>query len=135
MPSTASATSTTSSAVRHGVLAAVLDVVAVLAFVIIGRDEHDEESSLAGIVDTAAPFVIGLLVAWLVARAWRRPFDVRIGLLVVAVTVAVGMIVRAVAFDDGTAATFIVVTTIFLGVTMVGWRFVATRLAARRAIG
>lgn len=118
---------------RRIAMAAALDVVAVLAFVVIGRDEHDEESSLSGVVDTAAPFLIGLVVAWLATQAWRRPFDLRTGQLVVAATVVVGMVLRATAFDEGVAVVFIIVTTIFFGITMIGWRFASARLASRRS--
>jgi hypothetical protein len=40
-----------------------------------------------------------------------------------------GMLLRNLVFDRGTAPAFVIVATIFLGVTMFGWR----ALLARRA--
>ena len=102
-----------------------LDVVSVLVFVVIGRREHDESGTLSGIVETAAPFLIGLAAAWLVARAWRRPLTLPTGLVIWPITVLIGMIVRRTVFDDGTAPAFVIVATLFLGMCLVGWRVVA----------
>ena len=44
-------------------IAAGLDMFVVIAFVAIGRRNHDENPGLAGLVDTAAPFVLGLVLA------------------------------------------------------------------------
>src|SRR5699024_6506425 len=46
---------------RYARLAALLDVLAVLAFVIAGRSSHAEGNALAGIATTAWPFLAGLL--------------------------------------------------------------------------
>ena len=106
-------------------VAAALDVLAVVVFVVIGRAEHDESGTLTGIAKTAAPFLIGVAAGWALARAWRRPFGVVTGLVVWPVTVLVGMIVRRTGFDEGTATSFVIVTTAFLGLCIVGWRLVA----------
>jgi predicted nicotinamide N-methyase len=42
-----------------------------------------------------------------------------------------GMVLRNLVFDLGTAPAFVVVATLFLGATMLGWR----RLAARYSSG
>jgi Protein of unknown function (DUF3054) len=109
-------------------IAVGLDVFFVVLFVAIGRRNHDEGSAFGGVIETAAPFLIGLAVAWLVARAWRHPLAVRTGIAIWPITVLAGMIVRRLAFDRGTATSFVIVATIFLGVVLVGWR------AAARAI-
>jgi hypothetical protein len=44
-------------------------------------------------------------------------------------TVVMGMVLRNLVFDRGTALAFIIVATVFLGITMFGWR----ALVARRA--
>jgi FtsH-binding integral membrane protein len=44
-------------------------------------------------------------------------------------TVVMGMVLRNMVFDRGTATAFIIVATVFLGITMFGWR----ALLARRA--
>ena len=53
-------------------VAAGLDTAIVVAFVAIGRNNHDEDPGVAGLISTVAPFLIGLAVGWLVARAWDR---------------------------------------------------------------
>jgi hypothetical protein len=114
-------------------IAAGLDVFVVVAFVAIGRRNHDENPGIAGLVDTAAPFMIGLALAWLVARAWREPWSWQTGLIVWIGTVAAGMVLRRFVFDEGTALSFVIVTTVFLGTFLNGWRAVARMLSARRA--
>ena len=72
---------------RRVVTAAALDVASLLLFVVIGRRNHEEGESVAGIVETAAPFLIGLAVAWLVVRAWRWPTALLTGLALWPITV------------------------------------------------
>ena len=43
------------------------------------------------------------------------------------ITVALGMVLRNLVFDRGTAAAFIVVASVFLGISMNGWRIISTR--------
>jgi len=110
-------------------LAVFLDCCCVLAFVIIGRASHAKGESLAGIASTAWPFLAGLAIGWLAARAWRRP----LGLAPAGVgawlgAVALGMVLRGVS-GQGTAAAFVGVALAFLGLFLLGWR-----LAARLAV-
>lgn len=101
-----------------------LDATAVIAFVLIGRANHDEAASISGALDTLWPFAVGLLVGWLLMP--RDQHTVVAGLRVWLSTVVIGMALRA-ASGQGTAASFVVVATIFLGVTLIGWRLVANR--------
>ncbi|MEO1056276.1 MAG: DUF3054 domain-containing protein, partial [Actinomycetota bacterium] len=70
--------------------------------------------------------------AWVVAQAWKRPTALRTGLIVWPVVVAVGMLLRRFVFDDGTATSFVIVTTMFLGVFLIGWRAVAALVERSR---
>ncbi|NNE11610.1 MAG: DUF3054 domain-containing protein [Ilumatobacter sp.] len=108
------------------------DVFVVVAFVAIGRRNHDEQPGLTGVLDTAAPFLIALAVAWLIVRAWRGPTTVVTGVALWPVTVAAGMILRRTVFDGGTAAAFVVVATLFLGAGLVGWRLLWRAIERRR---
>lgn len=108
-----------------------LDVFVVVLFVAIGRRNHDEEPGLLGVLETAAPFLIGLAAAWLIMRAWRRPTSVIVGLGVWPLTVLIGMNVRRLVFDEGTATSFVLVATVFLGAFLIGWR-ATWRVAERR---
>ena len=103
-------------------LAAGLDTFAVVLFVAIGRREHERDSAIAGLVETAAPFLIALAFAWLVLRVWTRPTEWRTGVGVWAIVVVAGMLLRNLVFDDGTATAFVVVATLFLALFIVGWR-------------
>ncbi len=103
----------------------------VIVFVAIGRRNHDESGAFSAVLETAAPFLIGLAVAWLIVKAWRRPTRVWTGVLLWPITVLVGMIVRNLVFDDGTAASFVVVATLFLGLFLVGWRIAFAAIARR----
>lgn len=114
-------------------IAAGLDVLAVLVFVVVGRRNHDEGSAIRATLETAVPFLAGLAAGWCTVRAWRRPFGLLTGVAVWPVTVLVGMIVRRWVFDRGTATSFVIVATLFLGACFVGWRAVAATLERRRA--
>jgi len=110
-------------------LAAGLDAALLLLFVVIGRASHGE--GLWGVLGTWWPFLAGLLVGWLVMRAWRTPLSIRwTGVGVWMITVAVGMLLRVVS-GQGVQLSFVVVTAIVVGVFLVGWRGIA--LLVRRA--
>jgi len=117
---------------RRAPLAAGLDTAAVVLFVAIGKREHEQDTAASGLIETAAPFLIALLVAWVVLRVWNRPTAWQTGVGVWAIVVAGGMLLRRFVFDDGTATAFVIVATCFLALTLVGWRLVAL-LIDRRA--
>lgn len=112
-------------------IAAAIDAGLVTAFVAIGRRNHDEDPGVVGLLTTAAPFLVGLLVGWVVAKAWGDPMPVRKGLIIWPITVIVGMIGRRIT-GDGTALTFVIVATLFLGATLVGWRAARIAIVAKR---
>ena len=114
---------------RRTVIAALADVAAIVVFVAIGRRNHQEGEAVDGILTVAAPFLIALVVGWIVARAWSRPMQVDTAFIIWPVTVAVGMVLRNLVFDRGTALPFIVVATLVTGLFLVGWRMVAARAA------
>ena len=109
-----------------------IDAVLILGFAALGRRSHDEGSGAAGVVEVAAPFLIALVVGWLVARAWRAPLAPQTGAIVWIVTVAGGLALRSLVFDRGIAPAFIVVALLTLAVLLVGWRVLAARLLPRR---
>ena len=112
---------------RRAVLAAGIDIVAILVFVAIGRRNHHEGDAVDGILTVAAPFLIALVVGWIVARAWTRPMQVDTAFIIWPITVALGMVLRNLVFDRGTALPFIIVATVVTGVFLVGWRMIASR--------
>ena len=110
----------------------LLDLVAVLLFVSIGRGVHSHGLTVAGIASTAWPFLTGLAAGWIILAAERRdPVSLFGGLVALVSTVALGMVLRVVS-GQGTALAFIIVTMVFLGAVMVGWRLVLVRIERRR---
>ena len=106
-------------------LALLLDVVAVAVFTLLGRLSHDEPLDLGGWWSTAWPFLVGLAIGWLVVVLARRTWPTRPshGVPVWIVTVVAGMALRGVA-GQGTALPFVIVATLFLAATLLGWRLV-----------
>lgn len=110
----------------------LVDALVIVAFVVIGREDHGFASDLSDYARVAAPFLVGLAVSGVALRAWRDPLRIRTGVVLSLGTVVVGMLARRFLWDDGTATTFVLVTTGFLVAGMVGWRLVA--LAVRRFV-
>lgn len=110
---------------RSPALAFALDVVLVVVFAAVGRATHDGDvfgPFGAGLATTAWPFVAALLVGWAIARAWRRPTEIaRTGVPVWAVTVVLGMVLRAFS-GQGVAVAFVIVATLTLALFLLGWR-------------
>lgn len=110
----------------------MLDVLCVLVFVAIGRTVHDHGVSVVGIASTGWPFAVGLGAGWLVVvSVGRLGTSLTDGALIAAVTVTIGMLLRAVA-GQGVAFAFVLVALGFLGGFMLGWRFVLGRLRRLR---
>jgi Protein of unknown function (DUF3054) len=109
----------------------LFDVAVVLAFVVIGRASHHHGETLAGITSTAWPFALGLGAGWLVvAVRGGSGRSVADGGVIVATTVAVGMVLRVLA-GQGTAVAFVVVALAFNGLWMLGARSIAPQLRRR----
>lgn len=107
---------------RVAVLRYLLDVVCILLFVIIGRRNHGGSTDAEGVLRTGLPFLIALSGAWIGAKAWRAPRSLTTGVILWIVTVVIGLGIRRFSFGDGTAIAFVIVTTITLGLLLVGTR-------------
>ena len=115
-------------------VAVAVDVLCVLAFVAVGRRNHAEAVTVAGIAQTAWPFLAGTAVGWLAGRAWRSPTALwPTGLTVWLCTVAIGMGLRAV-LGTGVAPSFVLVATAVTGALLLGWRALY-RAVTRRSAG
>ncbi len=111
-------------------MAAIVDVVLVVAFVLIGRASHNEGP--LGTLVTLWPFLAGLAIGWLGARAWRTPFRLRwTGLTIWPATVIVGMLLRAFS-GQGVQLSFVIVTTVVLAIFLLGWRGIAQLVIRQR---
>ncbi len=118
----------TSAARRSRFLAWVADAAVVAVFIAIGRRSHDEGAG--GFFVTALPFLAALQTAWLVAPR-ERPTRLPFGLIVWGLTVVLGLLLR-IATGDSAAVGFMIVTTLALGLGLVGWRLVVLAVVALR---
>ena len=121
---------------RTAAYAFFADLVLVVIFAVIGRASHNEgilgDAGL-GLRETVWPFAVALVFAWLVTLAFRRPLAVlRTGVPIWLITVAAGMLLRALS-GQGTALAFIIVATLTLLLFLVGWRVVAAAVLRSRA--
>ena len=106
------------------VYSALADLALVLTFVAIGRSSHQESASVFGFFTTAWPFVVGLVLGWVVARAWRGPIRVvPVGLVVWGMTLVAGIALRAIT-GQGVQLSFVIVTALVLALFLLGWRSV-----------
>ncbi|ROS77015.1 DUF3054 domain-containing protein [Cellulomonas sp. PhB143] len=112
--------------VRTVVLAAVADVACVVALTLGGYRAHDEGSAFSVTLRIAWPFLTGLVLGWLLVRAWRRPTAAwPTGVIVWGCTWAGGIGLRA-ATGQGIDPAFQLVSFGFLAFTVVGWRGVVS---------
>jgi hypothetical protein len=108
---------------------AVGDLLALLAFAVIGLLSHDRAVSLAGLARDFLPVAIGYVAAALAFGAWRRPGP-RTLLPAWLVGVTAGVVIRAVALGrnpDGDQLAFLGVTL----TTTLALLLVARRVGAR----
>jgi hypothetical protein len=111
--------------VRRALIALFADVVCVIVFCTIGRRSHAEGLTVAGIAQTAWPFLAGTGVGWLLIGGWRRPFTViPNGVVVWVCTVTAGMVLRKVT-SAGVSTSFVVVASLSTAVLLLGWRAAA----------
>ena len=119
-----------------GWLAAVIDVVLIVVFALVGRSSHGESESALALWTTAYPFLAGWAIGYVTSGAWARPLRFwPTGVVVWILTVFVGLAIRVATGQgdvDGNPLpiSFVIVATIVLAVFLLGWRGIA-RLVLR----
>lgn len=89
---------------------------------------------MAGVAETAWPFLVGTLAGWLVSRGWQRPTSLApTGIAVWISTVVVGMLLRKLT-SAGVAGSFIVVASLVTAVLLLGWRAALAGLRRRNRV-
>jgi hypothetical protein len=110
------------------------DVVLVLAFAASGRRTHEHGVTVAGVFETAWPFLLAYALTAIAVRAWRFPGSLLpTGVVLWLGTVAGGLALRA-ASGAGVALSFQFVTLLVLGVFLVVPRAVARMISSRRPV-
>jgi hypothetical protein len=123
--------STQRSATRTAPASLAVDIACILIFCAIGRRSHAEGITLAGVAQTAWPFLSGTAAGWLLARGWRAPTAiVPTGVTVWVSTVVVGMLLRK-ASSLGVAVSFVIVASVVTALLLLGWRGALAIRAAR----
>ncbi|WKG03776.1 DUF3054 domain-containing protein [Mycolicibacterium sp. HK-90] len=118
---------------RASLTALATDLICVVVFCTIGRRSHAEGLTVAGIAETAWPFLTGTVVGWLVSRGWQRPTSLApTGIVVWICTVVVGMVLRKLT-SAGVAVSFIVVASLTTAVLLLGWRAVLAAVRRRQS--
>ncbi len=113
---------------RSAVRAFLFDALCVLLMVVIGTRNHDTDTGINGVLYVAAPFWIAVFIAHVAPIMQRTPAEPN-KYVVWGYTVVMGMVLRNYIFDRGTAPAFIIVASVFLGATMLGWRALMSRRA------
>jgi FtsH-binding integral membrane protein len=101
---------------------ALLDAACVLLLVVVGTRNHDTDDGILSVLGVGLPFWIALAGVHAVPAVRRTAAATGTGAIVWVATVSGGMLLRNLVFGRGTAAAFVVVATVFLGITMLGWR-------------
>ena len=118
---------------RAAGLALAGDAALVLLFAGLGRSSHAREATILGLVETAWPFLLGLLITWVSARISQHPLaPVRSGVPVWIGTVGIGLLLRAIT-GAGTALPFVLVAIGTLALLLIGWRLIAALILRLRA--
>lgn len=112
---------------------AALDAVLVVVFSLFGRGAHAEGLGVAQVWSTAWPFLVGLAAAWVLLAATRRtPATLGSGVLVWAVTLVVGMVIRGLGDGRVPHWSFMLVAGAVTAVFLIGWRAVYALVSRRR---
>ncbi|GAA1143976.1 DUF3054 domain-containing protein [Nesterenkonia lutea] len=101
----------------------LVDGLLVLGFAAMGNRNHETGLAVVDVLQTATPFLLGLLASSLVVRFWRSPSRLwPDGVVVILGTVALGMVLRVLSETGGAQASFILVTLGVLGALLAGRR-------------
>lgn len=114
------------------ILPAVIDLVLVVIFAIVGRASHAESLGPVGIAQTAWPFLVACLVGWVVVNLLDDTgYGPRAALVIWLATLLAGMGLRIVAGETAELA-FVLVAAAFLFSAFFGWRLVLRLVRGRQ---
>jgi hypothetical protein len=103
----------------------IVDAAIIVLFAVIGRDSHGWGADASETIRIATPFLMAYAAAVLATKAWSKPLRLSTGLFLAVLTLTIGMLLRRIVYDDGTALAFVLVTATWLAGLMFGWRVAA----------
>lgn len=110
----------------------LLDIALIILFAASGRRTHEHGVTVAGVLETAWPFLLAYVLMACVTRAWRSPGRLLpTALLLWVGTVVAGLLLRALS-GAGVALSFQIVTLLVLGAFILLPRTVAHLVERRR---
>lgn len=111
----------------------IIDAVLMVIFAIIGVSSHDGDLGLANVARVAIPFMLPYLLLALAIKPAKLVHNIfPAGIALWILTVILGLVLRAVIFEDTSALAFILVTAGVLGVFLLGRRSISTLVTRER---
>ncbi|MEJ6013211.1 DUF3054 domain-containing protein [Corynebacterium sp. H127] len=106
------------------------DVIAILAFAIFARLAHKSEPfTVANILDTWWPFLVGVALAWAIIAALKlRATSLLAGSFVWVLSAVGGLSIWGIRNGHVPHISFIIVATVMSGLLLLGWRLLAGRI-------
>jgi len=110
---------------------AIVDILLIILFALLGRREHEHGLAINGILITALPFIIGYAITTGVSRPWLSINKLwPTGILVWLGTVVLGVATRLL-MGHTAAISFVIVTFVVLSIFLLGRRVVSSLIAKR----
>ncbi|WP_257183243.1 DUF3054 domain-containing protein [Corynebacterium cystitidis] len=111
--------------------AIALDLVAIAVFALLARIAHQSEEmpfTFMGFLSTLWPFVVGVVMGWIIVREGRGTRGVWVWLI----TLVVGLTIWGVRNQAIPHWSFVIVATIMSALLMLGWRGIAGAVGRKR---
>jgi hypothetical protein len=114
--------------------APVLDGVAIVTFIIIGKGEHDIDEGIEWFITVFWPLALGWGIVALLTKLYTRTNGIWLALGITIVGgILLGAIPRGLFTDRPYISIFTVVAIAYLGIVTYAWRLIAAVLSSRRA--
>lgn len=114
----------------------LIDAVLVVVFATFGRGAHSEGLGVAQVWGTAWPFLVALVLGWVLLLASRRaPAALGSGVVLWLVTLVGGMMIRGLGDGRVPHWSFMIVAAIATAVFLIGWRAIRAAVVRRRSRG
>jgi len=111
----------------------LVDAVLVIVFAAMGNRNHATGLAVTDVLQTAAPFLVALLLSSLAVRFWRSPSKLWPDVVVVILgTLGLGMVLRVISGTGGAQWSFVLVAAAVLGSLLLIRRILSGLLLRRK---